>query len=195
VFTSLFRKTASRRSIALVVDDERDIRELEQTMLEHAGYEVITAAGGAAALALISEGQQVDVVVADLMMPGMDGEEMMRHLRGVRPDLKVLFVTGFSDHLFKEQSWLWEGVAFLDKPFNMNGLLEAVSTLVSGRVMHTAPDMTALTPRWFSTAAPMGRRAPGAVGNGAGAPALRRFTAQFLRVRSASASRDTTAHQ
>jgi two-component system, cell cycle sensor histidine kinase and response regulator CckA len=153
VFTSLFRKSRSRRSVVLVVDDERDIRELEQTMLEHAGYEVVTAAGGAAALAIISEGQWVDVVVADLMMPGMDGDEMMRHLRGVRPDLKVLFVTGYSDHLFKEQNWLWEGVAFLDKPFTMNGLVEAVSTLMTGRVMHTAPDMAALTPRWFSSAA------------------------------------------
>jgi CheY-like chemotaxis protein len=151
------RKASSRRSVVLVVDDERDVRELEQAMLGHAGYEVVTADGGAAALLLVSEGQNVDVVVADLMMPDMDGAEMMRRLRAVRPDLKVLFVTGYSDHLFKEQTWLWEGVAFLDKPFSMNGLLEAVSTLVSGRVMRTAPDMAAVTPGWFSSTAPTAR--------------------------------------
>jgi CheY-like chemotaxis protein len=181
MFTSLFRKTSARRSVVLVVDDEREIRELEQSMLERAGYEVVAAADGATALQLVSEGLRVDVVVADLMMPGMDGEEMMRHLRGVRPDLKVLFVTGYSDHLFKDQTWLWEGVAFLDKPFSMNGLLEAVSTLVSGRVMHTAPDLAAMTPRWFSSAALTAQRAP-ATANGAELPARRRFTARFLRV-------------
>jgi two-component system cell cycle sensor histidine kinase/response regulator CckA len=153
VFSSLFHKTISRRSVVLVVDDEREVRELEQSMLGHAGYDVLTAEGGAAALALVVEGQGVDVVVADLMMPDMDGTEMIRRLRAVRPDLKVLFVTGYSDHLFDEQPWLWQDVAFLDKPFTMNGLLEAVSTLLSGRVMHTAAHSTAIMPRWFASAA------------------------------------------
>jgi two-component system cell cycle sensor histidine kinase/response regulator CckA len=157
VFASLLRKTSSCRSVVLVVDDERDVRELEQSMLKHAGYEVVTADGGTAALQLVGEGQRVDVVVADLMMPDMDGAEMMRRLRAVRPDLKVLFVTGYSDHLFKEQTWLWEGVAFLDKPFTMNGLLEAVSTLTTGRVMHTAPHLAAASPRWFSSTASTAR--------------------------------------
>jgi two-component system cell cycle sensor histidine kinase/response regulator CckA len=149
VFTSLLHKTSSRRSVVLVVDDEREVRELEQSMLEHAGYEVFAADAGAAALSIVGDGQGVDLVVADLMMPEMDGTEMMRRLRAVRPDLKVLFVTGYSDHLFEDQPWLWEGVAFLDKPFTMNGLLEAVSTLLSGRILHTAPTATTMTPRWF----------------------------------------------
>jgi two-component system cell cycle sensor histidine kinase/response regulator CckA len=153
VFASLFHKTTSRRSVVLVVDDEREVRELEQSMLQHAGYEVLAADSGRAALALIAEGQGIDVVVADLMMPGMDGSEMMRRIRAERPHLKVLFVTGFSDHLFEEQQCLWEDVAFLDKPFTMNGLIEAVSTLLSGRVMQTAADTPAVRPRWFAPGA------------------------------------------
>jgi two-component system cell cycle sensor histidine kinase/response regulator CckA len=152
VFASLFHKTTSRRSVVLVVDDEREVRELELSMLRHAGYDVLAADSGAAALALLADGKAVDVVVADLMMPGMDGAEMTRQLRVGRPQLKVLFVTGFSDHLFEEQQWLWDDVAFLDKPFTMNGLIEAVSTLLSGRVMQTAADTTARTPRWFAPA-------------------------------------------
>src|SRR4051812_7815386 len=119
-------------------------------MLVHAGYDVVTADSGAAAVALIADGRSVDVVVADLMMPGMDGTEMIRRLRAERPHLKVLFVTGHSDHLFQEQQCLWEDVAFLDKPFSMNGLIEAVSTLLSGRVMQTAAETTAMRPRWFA---------------------------------------------
>jgi two-component system cell cycle sensor histidine kinase/response regulator CckA len=87
------------------------------------------------------------------MMPDMNGTEMIRRLRAERPHLKVLFVTGYSDHLFEEQQCLWEDVAFLDKPFTMNGLVEAVSTLLSGRVMQTAAETTAMTPRWFAPAA------------------------------------------
>jgi two-component system, cell cycle sensor histidine kinase and response regulator CckA len=153
VFASFFHKKISRPSVVLVVDDEREVRELEQSMLKHAGYEVLTADSGAAALALLADGQSVDVVVADLMMPGMDGSEMTRRLRAERPHLKVLFVTGYSDHLFQEQQCLWEDVAFLDKPFTMNGLVEAVSTLLSGRVMQTAADTTLMAPRWFAPAA------------------------------------------
>jgi two-component system, cell cycle sensor histidine kinase and response regulator CckA len=150
VFASLFHKTTSRRSVVLIVDDEHEVRELEQSMLRHAGYEVLTADGGPAALALLAEGQVVDIVVADLMMPGMDGTELIRYIRAERPELKVLFVTGYSDHLFKEQPCLWDDVAFLDKPFTMNGLIEAVATLLSGHVMQTAAETTAITPRWFA---------------------------------------------
>ena len=150
MFSSLLHKTTSRRSVVLVVDDEREIREIEQTMLQQAGYDVVSADGGATALSMVDQGLAVDVVIADLMMPGMDGTEMIRQLRRRRPDLKVLFVTGYSDHLFDEQLWLWDDVAFLDKPFTTNGLLEAVSTLLAGRVMHSAPELWTMTSRWFS---------------------------------------------
>ena len=153
MFGSLRHKITSRRTVVLVVDDEREVREIEQAMLGQAGYEVIAAENGAHALSLVVEGQPVDIVVADLMMPEMDGTEMARQLRVVRPDVKVLFVTGYSDHLFEDHPWLWADVAFLDKPFTMNGLLEAVSTLLSGHVTRTAPDARVLSPRWsFSTA-------------------------------------------
>jgi len=143
VFVSLPQAPTSHPPVVLVVDDEREVREIEQALLEHAGYRVLVAAGGVAALSLMSGEDRVDIVVADVVMPGMDGTEMVRRLRIGHPDLKVLFVTGYSDRLFEAQPWLWEHVAFLDKPFTGNGLLEAVSTLLSGRVTTTAPHATA----------------------------------------------------
>jgi FixJ family two-component response regulator len=64
----------------------------------------------------------------------MSGDELVRRLRGSEPNLKVLYLTGFSDHLFKEKVTLWADEAFLDKPCSPKGLLEAVSLLVSGRI-------------------------------------------------------------
>jgi two-component system cell cycle sensor histidine kinase/response regulator CckA len=68
------------------------------------------------------------------MMPEMTGDELARQLRQAEPKLKVLYLTGFSDHLFKEKVTLWEDEAFLDKPCSIQGLLEAVSLLARGSV-------------------------------------------------------------
>ena len=67
------------------------------------------------------------------MMPQMTGDELARRLRQTEPALKVLYLTGFSDRLFKEKVTLWQDEAFLDKPCSVKGLLEAVSLLLFGR--------------------------------------------------------------
>ena len=125
--------TTADRPIVLVVDDEAPIRQIERRLLEHAGYEVIDASGATEALALLHDGKEIDLVVADLDMPEVSGDEMVRRIRTERPDLKVLYVTGHIDRLMDARP-LWDGEAFLDKPFSMNGLVEAVSLLVFGRV-------------------------------------------------------------
>jgi len=125
--------TTADRPIVLVVDDEAPIRQIERRLLEQAGYQVIDAAGAAEALALLHDGQEIDLLIADLEMPGVSGDEMVRRIRAERPDLKVLYVTGYIDRLMDARP-LWDGEAFLDKPFSMNGLVEAVSLLVYGKV-------------------------------------------------------------
>lgn len=125
---------STRATRVLVVDDEASVRDLQNRMLTQAGYEVHTVDDADKALQWIREEQPVDLVIADVNMPEMNGDEMARRIRALRPDLKILFVTGFSDTLFANQPVLWEDQAFLDKPFTKAGLLEAVSLLLHGRL-------------------------------------------------------------
>jgi CheY-like chemotaxis protein len=119
---------------ALVVDDEELVRNFVNRVLVDAGYETVVASSGPDAEAAVKNRGHFDVLVTDLMMPEMSGDELVRRLRGSEPNLKVLYLTGFSDHLFKEKVTLWADEAFLDKPCSPKGLLEAVSLLVSGRI-------------------------------------------------------------
>ena len=126
--------TATRIPVpaVLVADDERPIRTLARRILETGGYRVIEASNGAEGIALLDDDTQLDLLMADLEMPGLAGNEMARRLRAIRPDLKVLFVTGYVDKLFDQQPVLWEDEAFLEKPFTPRGLLEAVALLLYG---------------------------------------------------------------
>ena len=122
------------RSVVLVVDDEPGVRALARRILETGGYDVIEAADGAEGLELIASRARVDFLIADLDMPVMRGEEMARKIRSLRPELRVLYVTAHSEQLFEERPELIEGEAFLDKPFTVRGLLEAVSLLKVGYI-------------------------------------------------------------
>jgi two-component system cell cycle sensor histidine kinase/response regulator CckA len=115
----------------LVVDDEAAVRKTVRRTLEASGYEVIEAANGLDALAALKTDVRVDLVVADLAMPELSGADMVCRIRGSRPDIKILYVTGFIDSLMDART-LWEGEAFLEKPFTLIGLREAVSLLLYG---------------------------------------------------------------
>jgi two-component system cell cycle sensor histidine kinase/response regulator CckA len=117
--------------IVLIVDDEEGIRMLERRVLEAEGYTVIEAGNGLEGIALLATGAHTDLLLADLDMPELGGDEMVRRVRTTRPDLKVLYVTGHIDRLMDARP-LWEGEAFLDKPFTAAGLTEAVALLLHG---------------------------------------------------------------
>jgi two-component system cell cycle sensor histidine kinase/response regulator CckA len=116
--------------LVLIVDDEEPIRQLERRILESGGYRVIEASRALEAFAQLQKDLRVDLVIADLQMPDLGGEEMARRIRRDRPDIKVLYVTGHIDEMMDGRSTLWEGEAFLDKPFTAKALLEAVSLLL-----------------------------------------------------------------
>jgi two-component system, cell cycle sensor histidine kinase and response regulator CckA len=118
----------------LIVDDEEAVRRFVERVLRDAGYVTAMAADGVEALEVAQRLGSFQMVVTDLMMPQMRGDELARRLRQIEPGLKILYLTGFSDALFKEKVTLWEDEAFLDKPCSMKGLLEAVSLLLVGRV-------------------------------------------------------------
>lgn len=117
------------RGVVLVVDDEPGVRALARRILQAGGYAVVEAGDGAAALDLINTGARVDLLIADLDMPVMRGDDMAEQVRRLRPGLPILYVTAHVAQLFRERSTLGSGEAFLDKPFSVRGLLEAVSSL------------------------------------------------------------------
>jgi two-component system cell cycle sensor histidine kinase/response regulator CckA len=132
--SDLAKKPATGAPLALVVDDEEPVRRFVERALQSGGYRTAGAANGAAALEMAATLGGFDVLVTDVMMPQMTGDELARRLRQSEMGLKVLYLTGFSDRLFKEKVTLWEDEAFLDKPCSVKGLLEAVSLLLYGRI-------------------------------------------------------------
>ncbi len=117
----------------LIVDDEEPVRKFVDRVLADAGYQTTLAASGAEAIELAAKMPKLDVLLTDVMMPEMQGDELARRLRQQEPALKVLYLTGYSDRLFKDKITLWEDEAFLDKPCSVTGLLQAMSLLLFGR--------------------------------------------------------------
>ena len=120
--------------VVLVVDDEDNIRAFASRALRMAGYHVLEASNGTDALSHLNANPPVDLLLTDVNMPGPRGDEVARRFRQAHPELKVLYLSGFVDLLFAERQMLWEDEAFLDKPFSMKSLLEAVSLLTTGRL-------------------------------------------------------------
>jgi len=79
------------------VDDDNEVRDVTAARLRQLGFEVVEAGSGGAALDLLDRLTRVDLLVADFAMPGMNGAEVAQQARARRPDLPVLFVTGYAD--------------------------------------------------------------------------------------------------
>ena len=124
----------------LVVDDEPSVLRFVARVLREAGYATTIAPDADVALTIVAAAPTpFDLLLTDLMMPGLRGDELVRRLRERDPDLKVLYLTGFSDHLFTERSHLWASEAYVDKPVTVTGLREAVSLAVFGHI-HGPPE-------------------------------------------------------
>jgi CheY-like chemotaxis protein len=118
----------------LVVEDDDGIRDLVDRVLREGGYETRVAPNGLAALGLLETDASCDLLLTDLLMPEMSGDELVRRARALHPNLKVLYLTAYSDRLFAERSALWEDEAFIDKPITINGLRQAVSLALFGHM-------------------------------------------------------------
>jgi two-component system cell cycle sensor histidine kinase/response regulator CckA len=107
----------------LLVEDETMVLRLAKTMLAKLGYEVLSAATPGEAIRLAAEhAGEVHLVMTDVIMPEMNGRDLARHLRSVYPNLKQLFMSGYTADVIADQGVLEEGVHFIQKPFSMNDL-------------------------------------------------------------------------
>ncbi len=115
----------------LVVDDEPSVRMLIVDVLEEAGYAVIEAADSIAGLKLLQSNVRIDLLISDVGLPGgMNGRQMADAAREARPDLKVLFITGYAENSVIGNGRLEPGMQVLTKPFAIETLAARVRQLV-----------------------------------------------------------------
>jgi CheY-like chemotaxis protein len=113
----------------LVVEDNQAVRRVAVKMLQGLGYQVREAADGPSALAILQEPDMIDLLFTDLIMPkGLSGQELLTRARALRPGLKALFTSGYSEQFIKDRGATEEGVALLSKPYRAQNLAEAVRT-------------------------------------------------------------------
>jgi two-component system cell cycle sensor histidine kinase/response regulator CckA len=108
----------------LLVEDEPMVRSVAERALTRHGYQVITADNGEDALEILDKGETIDLLISDVVMPGMDGPAMVREARKSRPELKVLFMSGYAEEQLRKSIDI-ENVNFLPKPFSVTDLAEA----------------------------------------------------------------------
>jgi len=108
----------------LLVEDEPMVRSVAERALTRHGYTVITADNGEDALQVLAKGEPIDLLISDVVMPGMDGPTMVREARESRPDLKILFMSGYAEEQLRKSIDI-ENVNFLPKPFSVTDLAEA----------------------------------------------------------------------
>ena len=113
----------------LLVEDEPMVRTVAERALTRHGYTVITADNGEDALEIIARNEPIDLLVSDVVMPGMDGPTMVREARQSRPDLKILFISGYAEEQLRKSIDI-ENVNFLPKPFSVTDLAEAARRAV-----------------------------------------------------------------
>jgi hypothetical protein len=107
----------------LVVEDEPALRAVARRVLQRQGYAVLEAADGGAALALVSAHQgPLDLLVTDVVMPGLSGRDLADRLTAARPDLRVLYVSGYSGDAIADHGILGPDLAYLEKPFSPDAL-------------------------------------------------------------------------
>jgi CheY-like chemotaxis protein len=107
----------------LVVEDEDAVRGVLERMLTKHGHEVLTAAHPDQAVAIMNEGLPIDVLVTDVVMPGMSGPQLASRLTELQPGLPVIFISGYTDR----PGQLPPGSTLLRKPFTRATLLRAVA--------------------------------------------------------------------
>lgn len=117
----------------LLVEDAPFVMRVATLALKRHGYQVLTAATGAAALELAGRHEgRIDLLVTDVVMPAMSGTELARHMQELRPGIKVLYVSGYTEDEVVHRGVLEEHLAFLPKPFTPDGLARKVRAVIDG---------------------------------------------------------------
>ena len=118
----------------LVAEDEDGVRSLTREVLEKYGYTVLEAANGEEALKVAESHEgPVDLLLSDVVMPRMGGPELAQALLAKRPSVKVLYMSGYTDHPMVRRGVVNAGVAFLQKPFTPTVLVSRIREILESR--------------------------------------------------------------
>jgi signal transduction histidine kinase/ActR/RegA family two-component response regulator len=129
--TAAMAVPAAKRATILLVDDEAPLRTLLAEMLNEAGYTVVEAANGSEGLAILQSEQTVDLLISDIGLPGsMNGRQMAYAARAVRPDLKVLLITGYAEQAAAGTAPIEAGMQLMTKPFALDAFAAKVSGIL-----------------------------------------------------------------
>jgi thiamine pyrophosphate-dependent acetolactate synthase large subunit-like protein len=127
------RPAARGTETILVVEDEGGVRMLIRAILEVNGYRVLEAARGREALDILAQNPSaVALMITDVVMPEMSGRELAERARTVAPDMKVLFISGYTDEAIVQHGVLRPGIPFLQKPFTHEALAQKIRSLLDG---------------------------------------------------------------
>jgi CheY-like chemotaxis protein len=125
--TPASQSAAGGSETVLLVEDEESVRQLVRETLEAKGYRVLEADHGAAALQIASDHNgPIDMLITDVVMPGMSGRELSEQLLASDPDIKILYLSGYTEDAVVHQGVLEPGTSFLQKPFTLQALARKV---------------------------------------------------------------------
>jgi DNA-binding response OmpR family regulator len=120
------------RETILLVEDETSLRNLSRQYLENQGYAVLEASDGAAAITISnSHSGLIHLLVTDVIMPGVNGRELARLICAMRPETKVLYMSGYTEQSVAHNGILEEGISLLQKPFTLSTLKTRVREKLS----------------------------------------------------------------
>jgi len=122
--------SAKRAHTVLLVEDEQAVRELVRIILERAGHHVVEAATPEDAVSIFGALESVDLLLTDVVMPGMSGFDLFHTLIARLPSLRVLFMSGYTDYALFDPTIADKGAAFLEKPFSAEALLGKVKDVL-----------------------------------------------------------------
>ncbi|MEO6095004.1 MAG: response regulator [Fibrobacteria bacterium] len=117
------------------MDDEPSVRDIARRTLEKEGYTVYTADGGKAALLVVTEpDMQIDILITDILMPFMNGRDLANRISGIKPGIKVLFISAYTAEILTQNHMCPEGSELIKKPFTKASLLERIDRVWAGGI-------------------------------------------------------------
>ena len=131
VASAVADEVAATGETVLVVEDEPVVRGVIMEMLQDQGYRTLEAVDGPSGLRILRLNKRIDLLVTDVGLPGMNGRQLADQARETRPDLKILFITGYAENVAIADGFLQPGMEMITKPFDLDNLSRRIRDMVS----------------------------------------------------------------